>query len=106
MKVDIDYSEFSKKFRSGTQKGLAEWADVVAKESSAQCPLDMGDLRRSLFVEVDEDNVDIGYSEDYAIYVHEGNYNFQRGKNNKYLEGPFKENAKTLESTLAKNIKI
>lgn len=104
--VELDFNELHKKFRSGGQKGLYQWGKKVGKESSAQCPHDRGDLRRTLSVIVEDNEVDISYNSDYAVYVHEMDLNFQRGKKNKYLEDPFKDNAKDLEAILAKNIKI
>lgn len=106
MKVTFDFNELEKKFRNEAQKGLYEWGNTVAKKSSAQCPHDTGELRRTLFVNVEKDTVDISYNSDYAVYVHEMDLNFQRGKKNKYLEDPFKENSSDLERILAKNIKI
>jgi len=57
-----------------TVEDLAEGALVIATQAENNCPVDTGKLRASVFVREAGDDVEIGFSEDYASYVEFGTY--------------------------------
>lgn len=88
------------RLRKNLEEGIALAAVVLQAESQKLCPVDTGALRASAFSRK-EGNPDqiiwkVGYTQDYAVYVHEGTHmNFKVGQA-KFLEDP----ARRLEKDL------
>lgn len=57
-----------------TVDDLAEGALVIAVEAENNCPVDTGFLRSTVFVQKTSDDVEIGFSAEYASYVEFGTY--------------------------------
>lgn len=84
--------------------------DKIVMESLRECPLDEGDLRDSIYQEVDMDSmgnisVEIGYKSKYAVRQHEDlSFNHSVGKA-KFLEDPLKKNEDALRMNLISGLK-
>ncbi len=89
-------------------KGLASAAIVVKGESMKICPVDKGLLINSAYTNPMTEkgtllSVELGYSQDYAPYVHEmpANTNWQKpGAENKFLEKALLRNEKKVNSLI------
>lgn len=57
-----------------TVDDLAEGALVIAQQAENNCPVDTGFLRSTVFVQEAGDDVEIGFSAEYASYVEFGTY--------------------------------
>lgn len=69
-------------------------------------PIDLGDLRGSAFAEVDGLDGVVGFTEPYALRVHEGvGFRHPKGGEAKYLETPYKENADKYADAIGKAAK-
>lgn len=54
-----------------TKKGLLAAGLLIETESIQRTPKDTGNLRNTAFTQTTEDGVQVGYTADYAPYVHE-----------------------------------
>lgn len=77
----------------GMEKGLVKAGAFLLRESQKIVPVDTGALKNSGFVRKDGEgfktDVTVGYTMEYAIYVHENlDARHARGKQAKYLEDP------------------
>jgi HK97 gp10 family phage protein len=59
---------------SFTVDDLAEGALVIAQQAENNCPVDTGFLRSTVFVQEVGNDVEIGFSAEYASYVEFGTY--------------------------------
>lgn len=57
-----------------TVDDLAEGALVIAEYAEAGCPVDTGYLRSTVFVRENGNDVEVGFSAEYASYVEFGTY--------------------------------
>jgi HK97 gp10 family phage protein len=57
-----------------TVDDLVEGALVIAVEAENNCPVDTGFLRSTVFVQQEGNDVQIGFSAEYASYVEFGTY--------------------------------
>lgn len=72
---------------AAVQKGMAEAARRLLKESNARAPVDDGTLRRSGRVVVDDLTVQVGYTAPHAHLQHEAlDYAHEDGGEAKFLE--------------------
>ena len=78
-----------------SRAGMRRALQFIKKESLALTPIDIGNLRGSVFTEVTNEGENIvgtiGYTAEYAVYVHEINKNYTVGQW-KFLEKPIAEN--------------
>lgn len=92
-------NEIRRNFKRAQQKvdlnkrqALTRIGFIVKADAVRNAPVDTGNLRNSAYSEVMEDSVQVGFTADYAIFVHENlEAHFNRG-------GP-----KFLERAIAKN---
>lgn len=85
----------------GMAAGLVAAGLLLQKLSQAVVPVDTGALKNSAFTRVEGEGfstvVTVGYTMEYAIYVHENLYaRHKPGKIAKYLSKPAKDNAPQL----------
>lgn len=108
IKMKWDGEKAQKALANATPRGLYEAAQVVARDSGQQVPLDTGDLLRSQAVTVEGQEAAISYDTPYAIRWHEQDANFQRGRKKKYLEDPIndKDTQQRAFEALARNVRI
>lgn len=72
--------------RAGVEAGLKAAGEHIADVAAAQAPMDTGELRESVTVEVDGSRVEVAFTAEHAIYMHEGmNYEHTTG-GPKFLE--------------------
>ena len=95
----LDWSEdkIIDSLQKETKAALLKAAEDLKEESSAQAPIDKGDLRADCQIDSSKLNSDltvaVGYSLDYAMEQHENlEYNHPNGGKAKFLEDPFNAN--------------
>lgn len=66
--------EEKEKIRRGIQKGLSEAGEKVVAEAKAECPVDTGNLKRSINKKVASTSCVVGTNVEYAPYVEFGTY--------------------------------
>jgi len=96
--------------RKETKASLLKAAEDLKKESSAQAPIDKGDLRADCAIDsskLDSDlTIAIGYSLDYAMEQHENlDFNHPKGGKAKFLEDPFNENVGKYKEMILNGVK-
>lgn len=80
------------KAKGGVTKELMDIIFDLQGESQRRAPIDTGALRGSAFAEQNGLEGTVGFTEEYALYQHEGvEFNHPKGGEAKYLENPFKE---------------
>lgn len=97
-----------KELSGNSKKVIVDWANEVLRESQTMCPVDTGNLRRSGRVSVEEGsklNVEIGYTAEYAVSVHEIPRYHPNGQW-KYLSTPFESLTHKLQSMLKSGAKL
>lgn len=108
----IDDKEFKARLQiflaamGGAQRlGLFAVGSEVMRLSQIEVPHDEGTLQNSGTVEVDGDNIIVGYHTPYAARLHEHpEYRFKKGRKGKYLEDPIHRNADILGLTMTKRV--
>ena len=81
-------------------------AQDILDDSNALVPVDSGNLQRSGEIYVDNQNkVQVYYTEDYAIYVHEDLSTNHPNGEAKFLEKSINKNKKKLEKAIAAELK-
>lgn len=73
--------------------------------SAPLVPVDEGDLIGSAYIEKTDDGVAFGYSEDYALEVHEDLDAYHDDGQAKFLEQPYNEMKPSIASTLIEVVK-
>lgn len=81
----------SKEVRAATKKAMADATEYILQEANKIVPHDEGTLERSGSVDVEETSKGVSgsvfYDTPYAARLHEHpEYNFQNGREGKYLE--------------------
>lgn len=56
------------------QRELTKTAYKIEAQAKRNCPIDTGNLRRSITTDIGDMEVDIGSNCEYAGYVHDGTY--------------------------------
>lgn len=100
--------EAERLIRETAFRAIRDGAEVILTEAIDETPIDTGTLRRSGTVtEAPQDNaVYISFNTPYAVKQHEDlTLNHPRGGKAKYLEDPFKRNAKKVERLVAQRVK-
>lgn len=78
------------------KKAMSDVANEVLRLSTFEVPHDTGMLQSTGHVELEGDEVLVGYNKVYAARLHENpQYRFQKGRKGKYLEDPIKNNTDT-----------
>ena len=94
------------KAKEATAKEIERSALDLQGKSQMLAPVDKGDLRGSAFTEVEGTEATIGYTEPYATRQHEEtSYRHPKGGQAKFLEEPFKQNAKKYVENIGNAIK-
>ncbi len=91
LKMNFDRATINAIVKNGGKKAVWSALDHLATVSKQQVPLDTGVLMNSCAVSVSDDGSQgtVSYDTPYAVVQHERqNYNHQRGRKAKYLEGP------------------
>jgi hypothetical protein len=70
-KVLSQFDEMISQMPADVDDAAMDWALNVKGESQIECPVNTGLLRGSAYVERDGDDIVLGYSMGYAVYVHE-----------------------------------
>lgn len=99
------------KIEGASADGLLEAAVFVQGKSIEIVPHDQGVLIKQSFSDVDRDKLisRVGYTTEYAPYVHEmpATFNYTKpGTGPKFLERPVKENTRTILKIIADRAKI
>ena len=83
--MGFDANEIKQSARAAVQAGLYNAGRLLVDESLKKVPCDTGELARSIYIKSGENDLslEVGYSADYAIAVHEN------GKK-KFLLQPFR----------------
>lgn len=75
-------------------------------KSQRLAPVDLGDLRGSVFAEVEGLDGTVGFTEPYALSQHENlGFKHPKGGEAKYLETPYKENKDKYVDAIGKTVK-
>ena len=85
------------KISSRCERGVYKGALYIKARALEKTPIDTGNLRGSCYLDPPYPNptIEIGYTADYAIYVHEIDKNYKApGTSWKYLEKALNENKK------------
>ncbi len=104
--VHLDTALVEEVAKYASKRGLHAALDHLAAVSKEQVPLDMGPLKASCSVDVNEDGTSgtVSYDTPYACVQHERTwYRHQRGRKAKYLEDPC--NDSTVQHEMAELIK-
>lgn len=90
-------------------KGLHDAGKFLKKMSQAECPVDTGFLRRSAYFRVTKlakgPRLDVGYTADYAFWVHERLDVFHPVGNAKFLERPARRYRRHLKWLIVRRFK-
>lgn len=70
--VKASLDEYNKKLDEGIRKGLAQSGQLVKSAARANCPVDTGNLRRSITKQTFDRRAVVGTNCDYAAYVEFG----------------------------------
>ena len=91
---------------AASKKATMEAAEELLRESNKMVPHDEGTLMRSGEVDVKEGEATVSYDTPYAVRLHEHpEYNFQKGRQGKYLEKALDNNRDRLIKHIQKAIK-
>lgn len=86
--------------------GMEQWAQAVLELSQQLVPVDTGELHNSGYVERRGNGVEVGYSADHAIYVHEDmSAHHPNGGQAKFLEAAADQLQPELEEVVAQAIR-
>lgn len=114
LKVDVNWTikpDILKKMsHEAMEKGIKDTLEVVLQQANQKVPLDKSTLLKSGNTDVSSQNGNIKgsvyYDTPYAIKLHEHpEYQFQRGREGKWLENTAKEANHILELNLANELK-
>lgn len=72
--VDINFDLSDININEAVQTELTKTAYKIEREAKANCPVDTGNLRRTITTSVGNLEADIGSNCEYASYVHDGTY--------------------------------
>jgi HK97 gp10 family phage protein len=129
-KVLNNFGKLNKLIDKGAEKGLLRGGALILKESMKQAPVDKSNLKPSAFTRNNggsgaKADVVVGYTSDYAVYVHENtdaahgeDFNKKhkkqiskgtthtrgKGQKSKFLEDPVKENTNEVRNIVKKSI--
>jgi hypothetical protein len=85
----------------GMSKGLKRAGLFVQRESQKICPVDTGALRNSAFTrhtgQGADTVVEVGYTQNYAIFVHE--------RYTRFLTGPFRQNMDNIRRIVRESVR-
>jgi len=91
--VTIKLLKLQQALSEGVPKASLDMGFELMRLSQFEVPHDEGSLQNSGVVELDGEDVAVGYREPYAARLHENpQYNFQKGRKGKYLEDPIINN--------------
>jgi len=91
--VTIKLQKLEQAITEGVPKAQMDLGFELLRLSQFEVPHDEGSLQNSGVVELDGEDVAVGYREPYAARLHENpQYNFQKGRKGKYLEDPILNN--------------
>ena len=80
--------------------------EFLLGESKKECPHDTGYLRNSGYSDLKGDHVEVGYSAEYALPVHERvEAHHKHPTKAKYLEDPFNRRAPLMHENIAKRLR-
>jgi len=104
MSFESNHPEVLRRTEAAVLKSLAEAGALVKTDAKLRCPVDTGNLRKSITSEVKqiEHSVEIGTNVDYAQYVE---YGTKRSKAQPYLRPAGDENRDKIERLFQKNLK-
>lgn len=102
--------DFSERFPDELSQAIWEWEQLVLNESAKQCPVDTGYLRGSRYAEEPVVvpglvRAHIGYSAEYAWYVHEDlEAEHRLPTKAKFLEDPLTQLAPTMVQNIISRV--
>jgi len=95
-----------KKYANEVLKEIGTEGEFLLNESKKECPHDTGYLRNSGHTDIKKDHVEVGYSAEYAMKVHESlNIHHEYPTKAKYLEDPFNRRAPNMHANIAERLK-
>jgi hypothetical protein len=99
-----------KQYRKGMDRGLKKAGLWLQRASQKIVPIDTGVLRASAFTRAEGHGagikVTVGYTAEYAIYVHENlEARHRKGKQAKYLEQPAREGRSEMRKIIRAEVK-
>lgn len=100
--------QVSAKVKRAAVQGLSDGAEHILEESNRIVPIDEGNLMRSGITSVDESKMHaaISYDTPYAVRLHEHpEYNFQHGREGKWLEKTLKKRKRDVQRHIADKLK-
>jgi hypothetical protein len=110
MSIVKGFNNFIEQKSKGLYKALVQGAETILEEADKIIPVDTGNLRNSSFKNIDTNNakVTIGYTAEYAPYVHENlDANFRRpSAEAKFLEKAVNMHVKTVQDNIVKALKV
>lgn len=109
-KVRFNYSKARANLQAASKEALFEAAEFILQESNKIAPLDEGTLIRSGNVDSGEKNgkpaASVYYDTPYAVRLHEHpEYNFQNGREGKYLEKTLTRNRAKVKDYIESRMK-
>ena len=104
-----NFGDVAARIQAGAQAGVMAAAERLLALSAERVPLDQGTLQGSGTVDADpgdEPAAIVSYNTPYAARHHEHpEYNFQGGRQGKYVEEPALENAAELGEIIAAEVR-
>jgi len=99
-----------KKKSAATRRGLKKAGLLLQRESQTLCPVLTGNLRNSAFTRVGKslthgDIVFVGYTAEYAIFVHENTGAYHHVGQAKFLEAPARRLEPEMRRIIAEEVK-
>jgi len=102
--------ELKRKLPTAIERILWEEGQKVMNESVPLCPIDTGRLRASRYVRTpkttgNRTTMELGYSTDYAVYVHENLEAYHKPPTQaKFLETPLRQHLPEIEKLIGEAI--
>lgn len=89
-----------------TEAGLKTAGLLVQRESQKKVPIDTGNLKASAYTQNKGAGVEVGFTADYAIYVHENEEAYHARGEAKFLEKALIENKSKILEIIQKKAKF
>ena len=99
--IDSDFDLSDIDIEGVVQAELEKSAHTIERNAKIACPIDTGNLRRSITAETGDLEVDVGSNCEYASYVHDGTYKMSARP---FLESAADPEIDNLEENIAEAI--
>ena len=102
-----NFERFEAELKERMEEGLRAAGNKIVELSDENVPVDTGELIGSSYVEVSGNELEVGYTAEHAIYVHEDlEANHPNGGQAKFLEKAVYENKDVILDEVADEMKF